>query len=277
MLMKTMRLIFMVGMVFLAVNSCRKGDLRATLDEVLLSQQETQTDEVLFDIDLIADEAINQNSTLLKAGTPDNAWYLSSCATVTLNTKSTPQILTIDFGTSCTGRDGKVRSGKIIISSDGFNTFPSVRKKSFENYIVDNKKITGTIEKSIQKDADNKIRTANSKEDITIQLTDQQGTVHRVADITRQYQLNSSNIQDNSQVKSWGVVAFTRAGGEKFTKTIAASNPLVFSASCHHIVSGIVNFSFGDGEGWSINFGDGSCDNKAIVTRGTKSREITIR
>lgn len=275
--MRKVKLFCAAFLTLIIVDSCRKNDLRATLDEVMLSQQETQTDEILTDIDLIADEAIGQNASVLKSASLENYFYLNSCAILTLNTKSSPQVLTIDFGTSCTGKDGKIRSGKITITSTAFNSFPSIRTKTFENYYVDKKKIDGTIVKTIQRDFENKIRTANSKEDITIQLADQEGSVHRLADLTRQYQINSAGNLDNSVVKSWGVVELTRLSGEKVTKTVTASNPLVYSTSCHHIVSGVVSFSTGSGHSWSINFGDGSCDNKAILTIGTKTKEITIR
>ncbi len=275
--MKLLKIFFALSLILVASISCEKKTLQATIDEVILSQQETQSEEVLADVDLIVDEAVTQNATLLKSGTIGSSSYLTSCAIVTLNTKVTPQVLTIDFGTSCTGKDGKVRSGKIIVTSVAFNTFPSVRNKTFDNYFVDGKKIEGSVIKTIQKDNVNNIRTASIQEDITISLPNNEGMAHRTANLTRQYMLNNLGIHDDNQVNTWGTVEFTRVSGVKVTKTVAGENPLVYSAACHHIVSGFVTISTSTGHNWTIDFGNGDCDNKAILTIGNKSKEITIR
>lgn len=258
-------------------NSCQKRELQAIIDEVILSQQDTQSEEVLADVDLIVDDALTQNAGQLKAGTLGSSAYLTSCAIITLNNQVSPQLLTIDFGTSCTGKDGKIRSGKIIVATESFNTFPSIRNKTFQNYIVDGKKIEGNVIKTIQKDQVNNIRTATSKEDITITLPNNEGTAHRVAVLTRQYLYNSIGIRDDNQVKTFGTVEFTRMSGIKVSKTVLAENPLAYSAACHHIISGLVSIITSTGHTWSIDFGNGECDNKAILTINNKTKEITIR
>lgn len=275
--MKLIKIFFALSLLIVITNSCLKRELQSIMDEVILSQQDTQSEEVLADVDLIVDDALAQNAGQLKAGTMGNSAYLTSCATITLNNKVSPQMLTIDFGTSCTGTDGKIRSGKIIVTSESFNTFPSIRNKSFQNYIVDGKKMEGNMIKTIQKDQVNNIRTATSNEDITITLPNNEGSAHRVANLTRQYLFNSVGVRDDNQIKTFGTVEFTRASGVKVFKTIPAENPLVYSAACHHIVSGLVSIVTTTGHSWSINFGNGECDNKAIITIGNKSKEITIR
>ena len=275
--MKHLKIFFAILPLLLVINSCQKSEFRATIDEVILSQQETQTDEILSDVDLITDEAVTLNAIQLKSGTIDNSLYMSSCTVVTLNTQSSPQVLTLDFGTACTGKDGKVRSGKITVTSAAFNTFPSVRTRTFDNFFVDGKKISGSIVKTILKDNVNNTRTATLVEDITIQLPNNEGTAQRQANFTRQYQLNTLGVQDDNKVVSWGTFEFTRVSGIKVTKTVPEPDPLVYSGSCHHIVSGKVSFNTSTNHSWAIDFGDGTCDNKAILTIGNFSKEITIR
>ena len=275
--MKRLKIFLAIGLMFIVLFSCKKNEYRETIDEIILSQQETQSDEILADIDLLVDEALLVNTGQLKSGTIRSSFYLSDCAVITKDTTASPEVITIDFGTSCTGKDGKIRSGKIIVSSDSFTTFPSVRKKSFENYSVDGKKIEGSMVKTILKDNDNNIRTATIQEDITVTLPNNEGTAHRVANLTRQYQLNELGIQDDSQVVSWGTVEFTRISGVKVTKTISAVDPLVYKADCHHIVSGTVSLTTSNNHNWSVNFGNGECDNKATLTIGNRTKEITMR
>ncbi|HAQ19947.1 MAG TPA: hypothetical protein DCR40_12055 [Prolixibacteraceae bacterium] len=262
--------------MFIAFDSCQKDGITPAFDEVLLSQQETQAEETLNDLDILVDDAINLNFGFLKSGTIVNSFYLGDCPVVTVNKTDNPQVMTIDFGTSCTGRDGKKRSGKIVVTCTAFNTFPSVRDKSFENYFVDGKKIEGKITKTISKDQVNNIRTAVLTENVTITFPNGEGTAKRVANLTRQYQMNNLANKEDNQVVSWGSVEFTKVSGVKVSKAISDKTPLVFKASCHHIVSGIVSFSNSNDRKWSIDYGNGECDNKAVLTKGDITKEIKI-
>jgi len=275
--MKQFKLVFAVCLMFIGFNSCQKDETSTTVDEITLSQQETQTEETLADVDLLVDEAVDSNFSSLKSASIESAAYLTDCPVITVNKTAIPQVLTIDFGTTCTGKDGKVRSGKIIVTSTSFNTFPSVRDKSFDNYVVDGKKIEGSVTKTITKDQENKIRTALIMENITITFPDGEGKATRVADLTRQYQRNALLNPLDNQIVSWGTVEFTRISGVKVTKTITSVDPLVFKVDCHHIVSGTISVSTSDNRNWTINYGDGACDNKATLTMGDKTKEIKIR
>lgn len=275
--MKQLKLVFAVCLMFIGFNSCQKEESASNVDEITLSQQETQTEETLADVDLLVDEAVDANFNQLKSASIESTAYLTDCPVITVNKTAIPQVMTIDFGTACTGKDGKVRSGKIIVTSTSFNTFPAVRDKSFDNYFVDGKKIEGSVTKTITKDQENNIRTAVIKENITITFPDGEGKATRVADLTRQYQRNALLNPLDNQIVSWGTVEFTRISGVKVTKTITSVDPLVFKVTCHHIVSGTVSVTTSDNRSWTINYGDGGCDNKATLTMGDKTKEIKIR
>lgn len=275
--MKQLKLVFAVCLMLIGFNSCQKDETTTSVDEITLSQQETQTEETLADLDLLVDEAVDSNFSLLKSGSMQSAAYLTDCPVITVYKTAVPQVITIDFGTACTGKDGKVRSGKIIVTSTSFNTFPSVRDKSFDNYMVDGKKVEGSIAKTITKDQENNIRTAVIQENITITFPDGEGKATRVANLTRQYQRNTLANREDNQLVSWGTVEFTRVSGVKVTKTITAETPLIFKTACHHIVSGIVSCTSSNDKSWTINYGNEECDNKATLTIGDKTKEIRIR
>jgi len=275
--MKQLKKILAVSLLFIAFTSCQKKDFATAFDEITLSLQETQGEEALSDIDLLADEAIDSNSGQLKSATFANALYLSDCAVVTINNTVSPKVITIDFGTSCIGKDGKIRSGKIIITSDSFTTFPSVRNKTFDNYYVEGKKIEGTVVKTITKDQENNIRTAVISENITINFSNGEGTATRIANFTRQYQRGALASAADNRIVSWGTVDFTRASGVKVNKTVTSDKPLVFNVPCHHIVSGTVSVTTSNNFSWTIDFGTGDCDNIATLTIGNKTKEIRIR
>lgn len=275
--MKRLKVFFAVTILFTAFQSCQKDEVTPAIDEISMSQQETQAEETLNDIDILVDEAVDSNIGILKSASLESLSYLTDCPVVTVNKTAVPQVMTIDFGTSCTGKDGKKRSGKIIVTSTSFNTFPSVRDKSFDNFFVDSKKVEGNVTKTISKDQENNIRTAVIQENITITFPDGEGTAKRVANLTRQYLRNILANKEDNQVVSWGTVDFTRISGVKVTKTITSGDALVFKLACHHMVSGTVTFTTSNDRKWSINYGNGDCDNKATLTSGDKTKEITIR
>jgi len=274
--MKRLSMFIAISLMFVGFNSCQKDQVATKVDETTLSQQETQTEETLTDVDLLVDEAVDSNFSLLKSATLESAAYLTDCPVITVNKTAAPQVITIDFGTACTGKDGKVRSGKIIVTSTSFNTFPSVRDKSFDNYVVDGKKIEGSVTKTITKDQVNNIRTAVIQENITVTFPNNEGTAKRVANLTRQYQRNTLLNPLDNQIVSWGTVEFTRISGVKVTKTITSTDPLVFKVACHHIVSGMISVTTSDNRSWTINYGDGTCDAKATLTMDGKTKEIKI-
>lgn len=274
--MKRLKMFFALTFMFAVVFSCQKEEVSTSVDEVGLSQQETLVEVTLADIDLIVDEALDANFLLLKSASIENA-YLGDCPVVTVNRTANPQVMTIDFGTSCTGKDGKVRSGKIIVTSTSFTTFPSVRDKSFENYVVDGKKIEGSVTKTISKDQENGIRTAVVTENVTITFPDGAGTATRKANQTRQYQRSKLMNPADNQVVSWGSVEFTRISGVKVSKSVSADKPLVFKVACQQLVSGVVAVTTSANRNWTIDYGDGTCDNKATLTIGDKTKEIKIR
>jgi hypothetical protein len=274
--MKQLKMFFALTIMLSAVFSCQKEAVTIAVDEIALSQQETLAEETLADIDMMIDEALDANFLLLKSASLESS-YLSDCPVVTVNKTSNPQVMTIDFGTACTGKDGKVRSGKIIVTSTSFTTFPSVRDKSFVNYSVDGKKIEGSVTKTISKDQENNIRTAVITENVTITFPDGEGKATRKAEQTRQYQRNKLLNPADNQVVSWGKVEFTRVSGVKITKTVTADKPLVFKVACHHLVSGVVSVATSNNRSWTIDYGDGACDNKATLTNGDGTKEIKIR
>jgi hypothetical protein len=239
--------------------------------------EETELDETLEAVDLLVEEAIDSHASLLRAGSVDSNLYLTDCPTISVDTLVKPHVMTIDFGSACTGKDGRVRSGKILVSATSFKVFPSVRTKAFQDFVVDNRQMEGTIVKTIQRDLVNNVRTATLQENVRIINLTKGDTLSRNSSITRQYKRNVLADKTDDQTLTWGTVSNTRPNGVITTKTISETTPLVFEAYCKHIVSGIASFENSKGRKWSINYGDGSCDNKATLESDGKTKEIDIR
>jgi len=274
--MKNFRIIFTLALFVLAINGCQKN-VDITVNDDLLINQETVAEQTLVDLDALVDEAIGLKLLGLKSAAIDGFYYVNSCPVITMNLNATPKVMTIDFGTGCKGKDGKERSGKIIVTSTSLENFTIQRTKTFENFFVEGKKIEGTVTRTLSFDREDHSKVANVKEDVTITFPDNGGKASRKSNMTREYQLFVLGVPKDNVIKSWGTSEFTRVSGIKLTKTIEEANPLVFKMECHQIVSGVVSFKTSDNRSWSIDYGTGACDNKAVVTKDGQTKEITLR
>jgi hypothetical protein len=86
----------------------------------------------------------------MQNGREMNVDSVPTCVTVTIIHLSTTSVFPIkvitDFGISCTGRDGRVRSGKIVTTYSGRLIEPgSTAVTTFDNYRVDSVLIQGTV------------------------------------------------------------------------------------------------------------------------------------
>jgi hypothetical protein len=274
--MKNIRFLFAALLVLVGVNSCQKDEFTNVNDDLLIDQ-ETVAEQSLVDLDALVEEALGIQLPFLKSATTDGNYYVNKCPVITADLTSTPKTITIDFGTGCTGKDGKVRSGKIIVTSATLENFSRETVRTFDNFFVDGKKMEGSVIKTITLNREDHSRLANIKEDVTITFPDNGGKISRKADMTREYQLFILGFIKDNVITSWGTATVTRKNGVTVNKTIDAGKPLVFKMECHQIVSGVVLFKTSNDHSMSIDYGKGDCDNKATVTRDGVTREINIR
>src|SRR5215467_9492215 len=124
-------------------------------DAATYSDESAQADESfddVADVSMTAADADNTASTgrLSRDYHPDFAELreaIGNCASITVTPNDTtyPKTITIDFGDSCVGLDGKLRSGKIIITLTGRLRKPgSVMTTTLENFYINHIHVEGT-------------------------------------------------------------------------------------------------------------------------------------
>jgi hypothetical protein len=202
------------------------------------------------------------------------------CFTVTVTPKEKgvfPKTVTIDFGTGCEIR-GHLRKGKIITVYSGHLHVPGKKAvTTFENFSIDNFKIEGkhtlqnttapgSNQRSFTSTAENaKITNLDNGNWITWNSTrtrlqvEGNGTPFFPRDDI--FNITGSRRWENSEGKSWSSEII---------------EPLVKKFTCKWIVKGVIKISAKESTG-ILDFGDGSCDNKATLTVGGDSRTITLR
>jgi hypothetical protein len=201
------------------------------------------------------------------------------CFTVTV-TPTTPGVfpktVTIDFGTGCTGRDGKTRSGKIISVFTGRLAEPGNSvTTTFDNYMVDSFKIAGThkiINTSTSNNRSFNIIVSGAKitkvttgkwfswdsNKIVVQ-TEGNGSPRWPFD--DKFEITGSKSGSNSEGKTWSATVLEK---------------LIKKGDCRWIVDGVVSLAR-NGNSAVLDYGDGSCDNKATITANGTTKEINLR
>lgn len=272
--MKQLKLAAIAAIFVLGTISCQEEEAAQPMSNEQIDQ-EIVTENLLAELDELTEEGIDFQFDLLKSAGSDRMFLKDGCPVITYDKTSNPRKMILDFGTGCVGRDDKTRSGKIIISSTAFENLSLERVKTFENFIVEGKKIEGKITKKITLNRENFSRVAEIKEDIKVTFEDNT-MLTRKGNLTRENIFMIPGERADNETKTWGEVITTRPSGATITKTIAEATPLLYKASCKQIVSGIVTFTNGD-TSWTIDYGDGECDNSATVTRNGETRTVKLK
>jgi len=202
----------------------------------------------------------------------------SRCFTVTVTPKTLhvfPKVITIDFGTGCLGKDGKLRKGKIISTYTGPMFIPgNTTTTTFEDYNVDSFKIEGTHMVENTSTSNKKswtVKVVNGK--ITNTITGN----WRQWDGTREHTQNEGNgtplylLDDVYEIT--GNSNGSNSNGNSWTSTI--TQPLIRKFTCPWIAKGQVKITR-NANNAVLDFGDGSCDNKATITINGISHIISL-
>ncbi len=188
-------------------------------------------------------------------------------------------IILIDFGSGCTDGRGVTRKGQIYIRYSGIRWFPnSYIKDSLVNYYRNDKHVEGVHTITVQVSADTShLQFNNVLENGKITFGDG-SFITRNHSITQQWKRSSVPINDQWITLAGGFANGAKKNGNEYLMTITQN--LVEKLSCVDDkvvipVSGIEIITIGNKE-YTLDFGNGSCDNALTVTLNGKSKSITV-
>lgn len=242
----------------------------------------TYADEVVDEVTDIADEAMelydSRNSSLKKGGKFQYS-RLNECVTVTIEITSEYKIITIDFGEEgCEGKDGRIRTGQIVIKHTGNYWDGSEMHFSFVNYFVDGNQVIGEKHVIRSFNADS-LRVENIIAEGAVIFADSSGTLTRSAEYERIVVEGSDTRKKRDDVISrTGGSICTLTDGTQITSTIL--DPLIRKnePGCFmFFVSGIKEIVKGDESPITIDYGDGTCDNLAEITQDGITEVIELK
>jgi hypothetical protein len=211
------------------------------------------------------------------------------CATITIvrspnSTKDNPSgVITIAYPAdgSCKDSRGVARKGKIIITYTGPRF--AVNSKivtTFADFFIAGVKVEGTHTLT------NVTPTNQAYPRFNVLITDGKltfltgKTVTRTQNITREWQRATNPLEDKWVLLKDGTATGTNRDGKEYlmtiTKDLVYSRPCQISNKVFIAVSGEKTF-VADNKLLTLNYGDGSCDNKVTITINGKSTEVEIK
>jgi hypothetical protein len=205
----------------------------------------------------------------------------TTCYIVTtkqLSTTRFPLQITIDFGTGCTDRFGRTRKGKIIVVYTGHLFIPgNSATTSFDGYYLDDIKVEGSHKLTNTGTTDKKSYTTQV---INAKLSQSNGNY---------IQWNSEKTIAQIEGGATPLIAIDDAynitgqaggsvqmDGKYFQWSTAITAPLTKRFTCRWIAKGTLSLKKGSDAVAVLDYGSGSCDNKATFTVNGVVHEITL-
>jgi len=279
----------LVAIAGLFLASCQTDgtltDVNGTTQPISVATATTQTeaDEVSDGVSNVVEQVyLEEESSAAPAQTAKgsdsktiNYKFLPDCVTITKVITNTTKVVTIDFGNGeCAMPNGNVLSGKIIMSYE-INTDAQSKtiNYSFDNFYFNGKHVEGgkTIVRVRENENGNPQSTINL--DLTITFPD--------GDVATMTGEKVREWVEGQDTPAWGDNVYLITGHWSVTNkngqthSVTVLEPLRRELSCRFFVSGIIELHRGD-KVVTINFGDGECDDLAVVTINGEDHEIHL-
>lgn len=278
-------LLFLAGTAYVNT-SCKKRKLnRDTTSE----QDDALAHSLFEDLAKTVDEHAD-SVQYLKSGRFAEAYKMAGpCATVTLtpfDTATFPKTLTIDFGpTNCAGNDGKNRKGKIVVTITGkYRTPGTVITIKPDNYYVNDNKIEGT--KTVTNNGRNNAGNLSYSVEVVGKITTTDNkTIEWKSSRTREWIEGESttfwthgiNGITDDVYSITGTGSGVNRDGRKFEAAITTPLRVQFCGLKIEITKGVIELQPEDLKKRVIDYGNGSCDNQAVVTIGKKTYTVNLK
>lgn len=280
--MKIKKLIFTAATLGLIFASCEKSRDKLSPDDINLADDDAVADVIFDDILITADNALSLLDNFEKSydGSKSGEVMIvaDSCPMVSVSfIEGTGKIITVDYGDGCEGFYGQTRSGKIIITLDGRRRVEgSSHSVVFDNYFFNGIGVEGTRVSTNEGVNDNQNRV------FSFSLTGGRLLFPDGKTAEREFYREREWIAGYDTFNPWddevfvtGYASGISISGEVFESTVVT--PLHRKRICPFPVSGIIEFTRGQQEPFTLDYGSGECDEYATVQRGDESREIILK
>ena len=250
-----------------------------TNSEVITSaelQYSDESEQMSDDIAEIAEDVYVSDELSSTSKGTYNSDYLPECVTITTVETDTTKEKTIDFGDGCELRNGNVLSGIIKLSyALDMEAASKTIALELENFTFNQVAVEGGASILRMRSNENGNPQATANRNFSATWPDGE-TASFSGMRTREWiEGFGTDFWGDNVFLITGNGTFTNKAGNLWSKTV--TTPLRREMSCRFIVSGVLEISRNDATA-SLDFGDGTCDAKGILTNpeGT-AKEIFLR
>jgi hypothetical protein len=295
----------MVFVSLIVFSSCQKETSDNTAQDEFASQASSEADAESDDIfNEVFDNVMGVNTDVAFGGTgvfgrmnnsgsAGETARVNACPDVAIthlsNTSPFPVKIVMDFGTGCTGRDGRTRAGKIVTEYTNRLMVPgAVATTIFVDYTVDSIRVQG--KHKITNQSDTLTGTNCPQHKWKVEVTDAK-LIKPNGNYTEWHSTRTITqiegrctplipLDDIYEIRG-GSGGKVKRGDLLIAWNAEITEPLIKRFSCRWLVKGtirIVRLNLTTNSPWvaAINYGNGDCDNKAVVTINGISHNITL-
>ncbi len=236
-----------------------------------------QSESIAQDVDNMTSQ-VSRTGTFSHAGTSNmtyDQFNFHSCATVTND--SINHVVTYDFGTGCTGPDGKTRAGKVILTytNGGYFDPGASWVVTFDSFYVANRHVEGS--RSVVNNGFNTAGNMNWTITATNMRITRPDNSWRTWNSTRNREM-VAGYGDSTWTNDIYVVNGTSDGSNSNGESVnCVMTNLRHEHTCHWITSGTMQITPTSRPVRTIDFGNGNCDDEATVTKNGVTRVIHLR
>lgn len=282
--MKNLRIYALVLLAGTATWSCSEEDESTTappeevINEQIIADEFYVEGEVTTMVDL-AESEISANTGSAPNGRTLNTRPVSRCES--FSASFTEGELVLDFGDGCTGVNGKERSGSITVSYNPRNPFGD-KSLTFNNFEVDGNRLNGTVrdyDVTINfQEEEGTFAFSREYQDVVLELSDST-TFELDANRTFTATFEGQSLEDfNFIFEVEGRSTGVNREGMAFSSEI--TSPITINYAClaegyEYPSSGVMAITGNEGT-FSVDFGNGTCDDVATASVGDFTTEINL-
>jgi hypothetical protein len=287
----TIQQLLLAGIVLvMGLTACQKensADTELTREEtenLTMASSEDAVSDLIFTEIHEQELGVMDDIGMPGIGLNDEAIGLDSanrCMKVTITPRDPgvfPKTIVFDYGTGCPGRDGKIRKGKMITVYSNPLIIPGATATTgFDGFYVDGIKVQGRHITKNNSTTNVRIFT-RTVQDGKLTFPDNKGIAIWNATHTNK-QIGGLGtpgfpMDDEFEITGGGRGVFESASNRlEWSRNIV--EPLFKAFRCRWISKGVVHIVRNNNRA-ILNFGDGTCDNKAVIIINGERKEITL-
>ncbi len=247
-------------------------EIQSSIDHAF-AQSEFNNLQNMIDVEAQLSNELNKNGSI--------QGYFCSCSTVdVVDNGDETYTMTVDYGAGCACLDGRMRAGKLTaIFSGKWNedgTSVSITPEDYQvtalNGTTYDFSFTKTLTRVGLNNDGHMILTVEVRDAV---LSSTEGTITWKS--SRQIAWTAGVLDGDPTTNVYemtGTASGTSSNAIDFSVTI--DEPLIILATCPHITQGVLSLTPDGGLTRTIDYGDGTCDNEALLVVDTFSRMITL-